>query len=135
MQQRSGLRDKNMINYDSDFEMEILDVPYDRKSSPLKRMPGESAEEAAERINKVKELKRIQKLVRYAYPRQRESYVYKKKLLGPDSVNVSIDLYKLKRIKLEQDKMRQSKENLDIEGQIETAGHEVGDAPPETGYL
>ena len=78
-------------------------------------------------------MKRIQKLVRYAYPRQRETYVYKRKLLGPDSLNVSIDLFKLRKIKLEKDKLRLTMENLDLEGHIETAGHVI--EPPETANM
>ena len=39
----------------------------------------------------------MQKLVQYAYPRQREAYLYKKKLLPPDALNMSVDLMKMKR--------------------------------------
>ena len=39
----------------------------------------------------------MQKLVQYAYPRQREAYLYKKKLLPPEALNMSVDLIKMKR--------------------------------------
>ena len=37
--------------------------------------------------------------MKYAFPRQREAYVFKKELLGPDNLNMSVDLVKLKRMK------------------------------------
>ena len=39
----------------------------------------------------------MQKLAQYAYPRQREAYLYKKKLLPPEALNMSVDLIKMKR--------------------------------------
>lgn len=81
----------------------------------------------------MKELKRIKKLMQYAFPRVRETYMYRKKLLGPDKVNASVDLYTLKKIKLEQERQRKAG-NLDLEGHIESAGHQIGD-PPETAYM
>ena len=35
--------------------------------------------------------------MKYAYPRQREAYLYKKKLLPPEDLNMSVDLIKMKR--------------------------------------
>ena len=70
----------------------------DGASGPrVKKMPGETRDEAAERVRKQKELRRLQNLVRYAYPRQREAYLYKKKLLPPEAFNCSVDLLKLKK--------------------------------------
>ena len=39
----------------------------------------------------------MHRLVKYAYPRQREAYLYKKKLLPPEDLNMSVDLIKMKR--------------------------------------
>ena len=58
----------------------------------IKRRPGETKEQAIKRIEKAKELKRLQKLMQYAFPRQREAYLYKKKLLPPEELNRSVDL-------------------------------------------
>lgn len=58
---------------------------------------GESREEAEKRCEKEKELKRLEKLMRYAFPRQREEYNYRKRLLPPDAFNMSVDLLKLKK--------------------------------------
>ena len=35
--------------------------------------------------------------MRFAYPRMRETYHYKKKLLPPEAYNMSVDLLKLKK--------------------------------------
>ena len=35
--------------------------------------------------------------MRYAFPRQREAYLYRKRLLPPERFNISVDLLKLKK--------------------------------------
>ena len=63
----------------------------------IKLIAGETREQAIERLAKEKEVKRLQKLMRYAYPRQREEHVYKKKLLPEKDHNASVDLVALKK--------------------------------------
>ena len=41
--------------------------------------------------------------MRYAFPRQREAYLYKKKLLPPADLNMSVDLLMLKKESIRQD--------------------------------
>ena len=62
----------------------------------IKLRPGETKEQALERIKKQKEIRRIERLMRFAFPRQREEYVMKKKVLGPDLLGTSVDYFKLK---------------------------------------
>ena len=50
-----------------------------------------------QRLNKQKEMARIKRLMRFAYPRQRETHLYKKKLLPEEALNMSVDLFKLKQ--------------------------------------
>ena len=51
--------------------------------------------------------------MRYAFPRHREEYLYKKKLLPPGALNMSVDLLKLKkeslRVEMEKDQIHRSK--------------------------
>ncbi len=49
----------------------------------IKRRPGETKASALARYKKQKEINRIENFLRFAYPRQREAYLYKKKLLSP----------------------------------------------------
>ena len=42
--------------------------------------------------------------MRFAYPRQLETHVYKKKLLKPDELNMSVDLFRLKQESMRLDK-------------------------------
>ena len=73
----------------------------DSDGSPRKKKvkckPGETLEEAQKRIDREKERRRVEKLLRYAYPRHRETYIYKKKLLPPDAMGSSVDLLSLKK--------------------------------------
>ena len=63
----------------------------------LKLRPGETKEEALERVRKYKEYKRIEKLMKFSYPRQRETHMMKKKVLGLDQMHCSVDYLTLKR--------------------------------------
>jgi len=58
----------------------------------IKRKPGETKEQAIDRVNREKEIERVQKLMRFAFPRQRETHLYKKKLLDPEEQNTSVDI-------------------------------------------
>ena len=62
----------------------------------IKRRPGETKEQAIARVKKQREIRRIEEFLRFAYPRQREAYIYKKKMLSPQDMNMSVDLFKLK---------------------------------------
>ena len=42
--------------------------------------------------------------MRFAFPRQREEYVMKKKVLGPDLLGTSVDFFKLKQESLRMDR-------------------------------
>ena len=56
----------------------------------IKRLPGETREQAFERYKKEKDLRRLKKLMKYAYPRQQEMHTLKKKLMpGPEEYNSS----------------------------------------------
>lgn len=46
----------------------------------MKRLPGETREQAIERDQREKERKRVEKLLRLAYPRQREAHLFKAKM-------------------------------------------------------
>ena len=63
----------------------------------MKRRKGETKQEAIERVKKWKEKKRVERLLRFAYPRQHETFLYKKKLLHYSEFNTSVDLSTLKR--------------------------------------
>ena len=63
----------------------------------IKRRPGESKVQAIARIEKAKEVDRIQKLMKFAFPRQRDSHVYRKQLLSPEDYNMSVGLLSLKK--------------------------------------
>jgi len=54
--------------------------------------------------------------MKYAFPRQREAYVYKKQFLGPEALNLSVDLIKLKRLK--KLKLASSRDNMDLTSEI-----------------
>jgi len=75
----------------------------DTSRGNVKVRPGETKEEALERVKKYKELKRIEKLMKFAFPRQRENHQMKKKVFGPNEINASVDLLSLKRHSLRQD--------------------------------
>jgi len=72
----------------------------------MKLRPGETKGQALERIKRYKEIKRIEKLMRFAYPRQREEYIMKKKVLGPEQLNTSVDFIRLKQESLRIDNDR-----------------------------
>ena len=50
----------------------------------VKRRPWETIKQALEREAREKEVARLQKLMKFAYPRRREEHLYKKKLLNPE---------------------------------------------------
>ena len=60
-------------------------------------MPGETREMAEDRVAREKEIRRVQKLMKMAFPRQREAHVYKQRLLPPDRRGESVDLMRLKK--------------------------------------
>ena len=62
----------------------------------VKRRPWETIQQALEREAREKEVARLQKLMKYAFPRRREEHLYKKKMLNPEDLNMSVDLIKLK---------------------------------------
>ena len=70
----------------------------------IKRRPWETIKEALEREAREKEVARLQKLMKYAFPRRREEHLYKKKLLNPEDFNMSVDLIRLKKESLRLDK-------------------------------
>ena len=72
----------------------------------IKLRPGETKEEALERIRKQKEIKRIEKLMKFAFPRLREEQIMKRKVLGPENVNESVDYMRLKREAIRIDRNR-----------------------------
>lgn len=57
--------------------------------------------------------------MRYAFPRQREEYLYKKKLLPPGALNMSVDLLKMKkeslRLEMEKEQMLRRKSKINAE--------------------
>ena len=56
----------------------------------IKRLPGEAREQAFERYKKEKDLRRLRKLMKYAYPRAQEMHTLKKKLMPrPEEYNSS----------------------------------------------
>ena len=59
---------------------------------PMKMRPGESAQEFDARIERLKNASRIQKLMKFAFPRQRETHIYKKQLLSPKEMNLTVSL-------------------------------------------
>ena len=71
----------------------------------------ETREQAIQRHEQEKELKRLEKLMRYAYPRQREDYLYRKKLLTPAAFNMSVDLLKLKKESMRLDQEKETLQN------------------------
>ena len=84
----------------------------------MKRRPGETKAQALDRIKREKEKQRIEKLLRMAFPRQRETYVYKKMLLPPEAQSMSVDLFKLK-----QESIRREKERNEIERSLMMNSH------------
>ena len=70
----------------------------------VKRRPWETIQEALQREAREKEVARLQKLMKYAFPRRREEHLYKKKLLNPEDFNMSVDLIKLKKESMRLDK-------------------------------
>lgn len=69
-----------------------------RGKKHVKRLPGETREQAVERDLRDKEKKRLTKLLRLAYPRQREAHLIKAKLLmSPEESSLMHDLYTLKK--------------------------------------
>ena len=44
--------------------------------------------------------------MKYAFPRRREEHLYKKKMLNPEDLNMSVDLIKLKKESMRLDKER-----------------------------
>ena len=72
----------------------------DDSESMLKgQRPGESRQAYEARMEQEKEVVRIQKLMKFAFPRQRETHVYRKQLLSPheDKSNLSISLVQMKK--------------------------------------
>jgi len=55
---------------------------------------------------------RIRKLLKYAFPRKRETNPYQKRV-GPEALNMSVDLLKLK-----QSKLQHFRDNVDLKGQL-----------------
>lgn len=78
----------------------------------IKRLPGETKQQAIERIERQKEIRRIEKLMKFAFPRQRETHIYKKKLLQPDELNMSVDLIKLKQESMRLEEQRRLQQTL-----------------------
>jgi len=64
----------------------------DGKSRKIKRHPGESQQQAIARVLKAKEVNRIHRLMKFAYPRQLESHTLKRSLLKPEDFNTSINI-------------------------------------------
>ena len=62
-------------------------------------LEGETKEEYKQRKAAEKEIKRIQKLMKYAYPRQREYHMMRKRMssMGDEWSTNSIDIMSLKR--------------------------------------
>ena len=52
--------------------------------------------------------------MRFAYPRQRETHIYKKKMLSPEDLNQSVDLLKLKQESMRLDREKSIAENANI---------------------
>lgn len=69
----------------------------------VKRLPGETREMAEDRVAREKEIRRVQKLMKMAFPRQREAHVYKQRLLPPDRRGESVDLMRLKKESIRQE--------------------------------
>ena len=70
------------------------------RTSQLKLRPGETVEQAQQRVQKEKELKRIEKLLKLSYPRQRELHMYRKRFgrnASPIQFNTSNDLLQYKK--------------------------------------
>ena len=62
-------------------DMEIESEPSEDENDWRKWRPGETKEEYESRVFKHREFIRVKKLMRFAFPRQRETHLYKKKLL------------------------------------------------------
>lgn len=88
----------------SDFET-VIDEKNGRR---IRVLPGETKEEAVARDKRDREHRRLLKFMQFAYPRQREAYLYKKKMLDPDQMNTSVDLTMLKREFRRMEKERQT---------------------------
>ena len=78
----------------------------DEDGHKVKRRPWETIQQALEREAREKEVARLQKLMKYAFPRRREEHLYKKKMLNPEDLNMSVDLIKLKKESMRLDKER-----------------------------
>ena len=91
-----------------------MDSSDDEEGPRIKRRPGETKQQAIERIKKQKELRRLENFMRFAYPRQRETHIYKKKMLSPEDLNQSVDLLKLKQESMRLDREKSIAENANI---------------------
>ena len=85
------------------------------EESELERMNtqqgiGETTKDYRERMEKMKEVDRVQKLMKFAFPRQRETHIYKRKLLSPQELkmNLTVSLVHLKK-----EQIRVEQENYD----------------------
>ena len=66
-------------NSSIDEDTEYYEMSFeDENGRKIKLRPGESKAKALERVKKQKEIHRIKKLMRFAYPRQLESHDLKK---------------------------------------------------------
>ena len=86
-----------MLTTESDEHLHSCSLDSDGSPKKNGRKFGESKDQFQKRIDREKEKRRLEKLMRYAYPRQRETYMYKKKLLPPSALNMSVDLLSLKK--------------------------------------
>ena len=58
---------------------------------------------AEDRVAREKEIGRVEKLMRMAFPRQRETHIYKQRLLPEEARNLSVDLLRLKKESIRQE--------------------------------
>ena len=102
--------DSNMAGYDSCSSLHSHFSKFSVDSNGkkhVKRLPGETREQAVERVIKDKEKRRLEKLLRLAYPRQREAHLLKHKIqIRPEEQSGGYELMRQKKEQMRQDHER-----------------------------